>query len=415
MHYRTQNRSTWGRSPGGVFPYTLLAALCLLAMTPRSASAFPNFARKYGVPCARCHSMVPRLNPFGYAFYRAGFRMPTPQHKPITLGNTTAVVSAIDFQKTPGGPDMTLSEADVVGTVNPTRNLTFHGIYTVTNTAGISSGIAELWTQYNSAAQGNYWSVRVGQMPELDGYQLLGQRSITLTDPVMFGALGPIVAGGESAFSVAGLERGVEIGYNTANKMYNRVAWYQGVDETGNGALGLNGSGHWQDFLLESEYFIGTEGSAVQAFYYNGHQPLTSSGYTNPFQRAGVFVTYGHNIQPGRYGIPKFRYELNAGGIWGQDQTAASGTTKDSWGAVVEADAYWEYRDAVAVRFDSGSAFSATSATGSAPAGLATSTTQAFTFALQHRANNLLQFGVEYRHQTGPTADSWIGEVRVTY
>ena len=40
------------------------------------ASALPQFARRYGVDCAVCHTVVPRLTPVGYKFRRAGFRMP---------------------------------------------------------------------------------------------------------------------------------------------------------------------------------------------------------------------------------------------------------------------------------------------------------------------------------------------------
>jgi len=37
----------------------------------------PNFARKYDMACTDCHTTIPRLNEMGYAFRKAGFRMPT--------------------------------------------------------------------------------------------------------------------------------------------------------------------------------------------------------------------------------------------------------------------------------------------------------------------------------------------------
>ncbi|MBI4925129.1 MAG: hypothetical protein HY843_04320 [Bdellovibrio sp.] len=42
-----------------------------------SSWAMPNFARKYGVSCSACHTIVPKLNRDGYEFRAAGFRYPT--------------------------------------------------------------------------------------------------------------------------------------------------------------------------------------------------------------------------------------------------------------------------------------------------------------------------------------------------
>jgi len=53
-----------------------LAAFCFgLAMT-RSANAIPAFARKYGTSCQTCHTVYPKLNPFGEAFRHNGYRFP---------------------------------------------------------------------------------------------------------------------------------------------------------------------------------------------------------------------------------------------------------------------------------------------------------------------------------------------------
>jgi len=51
-----------------------VAALVLLAAAP--ARAIPAFARKYGTSCQTCHTVYPKLTPFGEAFRRNGFRFP---------------------------------------------------------------------------------------------------------------------------------------------------------------------------------------------------------------------------------------------------------------------------------------------------------------------------------------------------
>lgn len=58
-----------------VLPVQLLASAVLLA-APLAASAIPAFARKYETSCLTCHSVYPRLNPFGEAFRRNGYRFP---------------------------------------------------------------------------------------------------------------------------------------------------------------------------------------------------------------------------------------------------------------------------------------------------------------------------------------------------
>src|SRR5260370_34604558 len=40
------------------------------------AHAIPSFARKYGTSCTTCHTVYPKLTPFGEAFRRNSFRFP---------------------------------------------------------------------------------------------------------------------------------------------------------------------------------------------------------------------------------------------------------------------------------------------------------------------------------------------------
>ncbi len=53
----------------------VLAAVSTLAVAER-ADAIPAFARKYGTSCLTCHTVFPKLTPFGEAFRRNGYRFP---------------------------------------------------------------------------------------------------------------------------------------------------------------------------------------------------------------------------------------------------------------------------------------------------------------------------------------------------
>ncbi|MEO8845569.1 MAG: hypothetical protein ABI591_04025 [Kofleriaceae bacterium] len=57
-------------------PLVLVIVGVLVLAIPRTASAIPAFARKYGTSCTTCHTIYPKLNPFGEAFRRNGFRFP---------------------------------------------------------------------------------------------------------------------------------------------------------------------------------------------------------------------------------------------------------------------------------------------------------------------------------------------------
>lgn len=69
----------------------LIGGLLLLAVAVPPADAIPAFSRKYGTSCATCHVAFPKLNAFGEAFRRNGYRMPGgdeqyEKDEPVKLG-----------------------------------------------------------------------------------------------------------------------------------------------------------------------------------------------------------------------------------------------------------------------------------------------------------------------------------------
>ena len=53
-----------------------VAVLAAAAVTALPAQAIPAFARKYETSCLTCHTVYPKLTPFGEAFRRGGYRFP---------------------------------------------------------------------------------------------------------------------------------------------------------------------------------------------------------------------------------------------------------------------------------------------------------------------------------------------------
>lgn len=58
-------------------PLAALAVLALASVLAAPANALPSFARKYGTSCTTCHTVYPKLTPFGEAFRRNGYRFPS--------------------------------------------------------------------------------------------------------------------------------------------------------------------------------------------------------------------------------------------------------------------------------------------------------------------------------------------------
>jgi len=54
----------------------VLGAVVAVALPSSPAWAIPAFARKYGTSCLTCHTVYPKLTPFGEAFRRNGYRFP---------------------------------------------------------------------------------------------------------------------------------------------------------------------------------------------------------------------------------------------------------------------------------------------------------------------------------------------------
>ncbi len=370
----------------------------LLAYLPQRAVAYPVFARKYHLPCARCHSMVPRLTPFGYAFYRAGFRLPINPPKSYTLTNMITFMSEVDATHSRETNSTTIPYENIELATAVESHWALRAEYSMSNVADTSSGFGEVWTQYNTSPKGTAWSLRVGQFPILDGYQLLGARSITLTDPTLFGAFGPLSGAGQGNLSLEDLERGIEAGYSS-NNFFARFSWLNGIDSAGDSPLA---NSRLRDVVFQVERIFPETGSSIGGFYYLGKTSFL--GFNNHFQRAGLFITYARILEPGDAGIPRYRVELNGGLLWGRDRISSSASA-NSFGSILEADLYSHNRTAYAIRYD-------TAQPSDAPG---TPTTDALTFAIGHLISNGARLGLEYRHQYNPNDDAWSASIWLLY
>ncbi len=130
-----------------------LAAACSL-IAASNAYAIPAFARKYETSCLTCHTVYPKLNPFGEAFRRNGYRFPGVDSDYVKQG--TVVLSQEANKKTfpnsvwPG--TLPISVPISIG-----ANGQAFIIPTSTSTAGRSAQPGTSFTLQDLVAEGHIW------------------------------------------------------------------------------------------------------------------------------------------------------------------------------------------------------------------------------------------------------------------
>jgi hypothetical protein len=378
------------------------------------SEAMPMFARKYNMPCAQCHTMVPRLTPMGYKFLQSGYRLKGFEEPAPNLANAVTFLADVHASSTTSdeagaqdtrGFDTDGTEFAFASSIGEDLAAKLHYEFPSDETPSFS----ESWVQYNMPSEGPIYSARGGQIPVMAGIELGGARSITLTDPMMFGNVGPLTASGTGNFSLAGLERGVQFSA-TQNGITGKFSWLNGVDPTGNGQTSLQGK-RANDVALQAEYMLGEAGSHVGAIYYNGKTPLDS--YSNQFNRGLVYGSYAYPLKSGDSTL-----ELSGAYLWGKDQIPAvvpeliahaSGVaTVDakSRGNLVEISLYQNGKTAFTARYDSVKPSDEAGNDG---------TIKATTFAATHLLNNNLRLTAEYRKQRSPNTSSFIASAWFFY
>jgi hypothetical protein len=63
-------------TPGATMHRVAITLALVVATVSIPAQAIPAFARKYGTSCTTCHTVFPKLTPFGESFRRNGYRFP---------------------------------------------------------------------------------------------------------------------------------------------------------------------------------------------------------------------------------------------------------------------------------------------------------------------------------------------------
>ena len=296
----------------------LSTLFCLLAGVTQHLNATPNFLRKIGNPpegCHACHTIMPRLNEFGYRFRAAGYRIPDQigesETKPFELGNyfSGGLTANYTASKTQTGAvsshtnQLTFSELDVF----PFTGAIGGNFATKVEIDFAPKGAVTLNTAYVRYVTGtgdHFFNARLGVFGK-EGYGA-SDRSIGSSSPLFTGASNY----NQTDFFTFQTTAGFEAGYDYKRTSV-RGAILNGIMLVNDGgtlsAFGAQGGSLTKpagqvtssspDFQFIANQILTSNGGGVYLQYYRGNigEPVlgsTTQFWRNKFDRVMLYGSY---------------------------------------------------------------------------------------------------------------------------
>jgi hypothetical protein len=291
---------------------TLFAAAVVISLFPLSASAMPNFARRYDLPCSTCHNPIPRLTEFGFQFRAAGFRMPDAIGKEeVKPPNVSDVDSArlqvrYDYNKVDNaGAKSTKDQLSFFEVTLYPASGSFYKNYSSLFELSLAPEekmeIENAYVRGNWSSGGGHVSVRGGVFHPFEGYgasdrPLLIDRPFIQRTAAKFGST-------KYFFTPWGFDEvGVEGGY-TVNRTAIRATVFNGLDYSEEEAGAIPGQSgktagrpayNSKDYQLFFNQILADNGGGVSLYYYKGALalPVGTGFMKNSYDRAAVYASY---------------------------------------------------------------------------------------------------------------------------
>ncbi len=295
-----------------------------------------NFARKYGVECSLCHTVVPRLTPTGFRFRAAGFRMPEEigekQKEEFKLKDYFAarIQARWDVKQTKVGSASSTSNQLTFHefTFYPLSGAfdkTFSSLVEMSFPSGETAEIENAYLRANLGKPESYWSVRAGIFHPFEGFGA-SDRPMSLSRPLF--QTNPANYDQNTYFKIWGFDQaGLEVGYSYKNS-FLRLTVFNGINSEGEPAQGgdLQKSDDSPSFNNKDVQFtftqlLGDTGSGFGAYFYRGaiDLPIGDSEelWKNTFNRYAVYANYEVtgkiNLLAGYAGGTDHKFDLLSG------------------------------------------------------------------------------------------------------
>lgn len=330
-------------------------------------TAMTQFARKTGLECTSCHTVIPKLTEMGYRYRAAGFRMPDeiqskPEYKELGQFFSFRIQNRIDFKhKTASGK--TTNQFQLTNhelTIYPATGAFAKQLASEVEVSWAADEPLEFenaYVRWVSGTEEGFWSTRLGIFHPFEGYGA-SDRPVSLARPLFQVSSANYTQ--NTFFTLWEIDQfGLEAAYNLRRTTFAGTV-FNGLFFTGDGLEPAKGGGlqkpaglrsqNTKDYQLVVNQLLTDNGGGVSAVYYRGtvDLPITDTTFfQNNFQRAALY---------GSYPVTD-KVVLLLGGALGMDQyyNPATGSTKGrfgSGGGFGEIDLYAHPRATLAGRFD---------------------------------------------------------------
>lgn len=299
----------------------------------QEAQAMPQWARRYGVNCAMCHTSYPRLNKVGYMFRRAGFRWPDDIGKEVEIKNIG------DFIAMRGRLRYEYNDSRKAGAVTKSDNGFQGSGITLYPAAGAldktyasefelsfeaDEEVVEVENAYGKGTWGKpdlFFTLKGGIFHPFEGAGA-SDRPIGNFRPLFQGNAAN--NGQSTLFTIWGIDQlGLETGVSYKDS-HLTVTVFNGINgESGKVKALEKDKDDAKDIQLLFNQFIGD--GAFSLYYYNGtaiiNGPVVSTAtWKNSFQRFALYAYY-----------PLFKkLDLLAGYMRGKDDAATGAENQDT-------------------------------------------------------------------------------------
>jgi hypothetical protein len=320
--------------------FLIVAFVLAVAGVSIPANSMPNFARKYGVSCATCHTVVPKLNETGFKFRSAGYRMPDEIGKEskeaFNLGDYIAGrlqvnvehIASTPAAAKPGGTTTTTNQNDLQFmeiTLYPITGALTPNLSSLVELSNSSEDFWELenaYVRYNVGKEDNYFSARIGIFHPFEGFGAF-DRPIGLSRPIFQGAAPPKVANAanntlnknlSTEFQPWGFDEvGAELGWSYHNTFVrgtifsgiyaeNTDRGWTGQPAQGGSLVKPNKFGGMFDFQFTATQLLTEDGGGISAYLYRGQADMPGEFdslnieptvfYQNTFMRYALYASY---------------------------------------------------------------------------------------------------------------------------
>ncbi len=302
---------------------TVLASLVLLGVCGGGAStaeATPNFLRKLGNPadgCHACHTIMPRLNEFGYRFRAAGYRVPDrigqADSRPFELGEYISIgmIARYDLSKTETSPvssrknQLAFSDIELFPfTGSLGANFSSKVELDFAPKGEVNFNTASL--RYTRGDGDRFFGVRLGVLGA-EGYGA-ADRAIGLSSAFFAGT--PANYNQNQFFTMGLKSAAVELGLDIGRTALRAAMLNGAVLLKEDGALRVYGSqggalakpvgqvtSSSPDFQLSATRILTPNGGGVSVVYYHGHLGMPYLGTTdrfwkNDFERVAAYGSF---------------------------------------------------------------------------------------------------------------------------